>query len=159
MDALAELEAIRQLKYRYLRGVDTKDWALVRATLTPDCVSAYDQGHYAFEGADAIVDFLETTLGHAGVVSLHQVHHPEIELLSETRARGRWYIVDYVINAGSGHPVMPDRVELHGAAFYEDEYAKQGDQWRISRTGYERTFEQMRPLPLQGHRFRSRWTA
>ena len=89
MEALVEIEAIRQLKYRYLRGVDTKDWALVRATLTPDCVSAYDKGHYAFEGADAIIDFLETTLGHPGVVSLHQVHHPEIEILSDTRARGR----------------------------------------------------------------------
>jgi hypothetical protein len=159
MEVLLELEAIKRLKYRYMRAIDTKDWDGIRATLTPDCISAYDRGKFAFEGADAIVDFLETTLGHPGIVSMHQIHHPEIDFVSESRAKGRWYLVDYVVNYGTGHPVMPDKIELHGAAFYEDEYTKLGDEWRISRTGYERTFEQQRPLPKKGHRFRSRWTS
>jgi hypothetical protein len=35
---------------------------------------------------------------------------------------------------------------IHGAAFYEDEYRKGDDgKWRISKTGYTRTYEQMLP--------------
>jgi hypothetical protein len=86
------------------------------------------------------------------------VHHPEIELTGSKTARGRWYLEDYVVNEGSGHPVMQDRVELRGAAFYEDEYVRVDGEWKIRRTGYERTFEEQRPLPASGRRFRRRWT-
>jgi hypothetical protein len=91
-------------------------------------------------------------------VSLHQVHHPEIELLTAKTARGRWYLEDYVVNESPDHPVMPARIELRGAAFYEDEYARVRGEWKIRRTGYERTFEEQRELPKDGRRFRSRWT-
>ena len=37
-------------------------------------------------------------------------------------------------------------MSIRGAAFYEDEYRKGDDGvWRISRTGYERTYEEMIP--------------
>ena len=43
---LEEIEAIKQLKYRYLRAVDLKLWALLESTFAPDAVSAYDGGKY-----------------------------------------------------------------------------------------------------------------
>ena len=157
MDKLKQIEAIKQVKYRYLRCLDGKLWDEMREVFSEDAVSHYDQGRYAFEGVDAIIGFLKDTLDRPGVISLHQVHHPEIEILGAKRARGRWYLEDYVLHTGSGHPVMRDRVELHGAAFYEDEYVRVRRQWKIRRTGYERTFEEQRDLPSSGHTLRSRW--
>ena len=36
-------------------------------------------------------------------------------------------------------------VNLRGAAFYEDRYRKTDEGWKISHTGYQRTFEEMHP--------------
>jgi len=157
MGKLKQIEAIKQLKYRYLRCLDCKLWDEMREVFSDDAVSHYDGGRHAFEGAEAIIDFLRSTLEHPGVISLHQVHHPEIEILDSKRARGRWYLTDYVLHTGTGHPIMRDRSELHGAAFYEDEYVKLKGAWKIQRTGYERTFEEQRDLPASGHVLRSRW--
>jgi hypothetical protein len=63
------------------------------------------------------------------------VHHPEIELTSETTARGTWALEDTVIEKGAGW-------ELRGAAFYADEYVKRGGSWLIRHTGYTRIFEE-----------------
>ena len=40
------------------------------------------------------------------------------------------------------------RVVIKGAAFYEDRYARSGDdgRWRIAHTGYVRTYEAMMSL-------------
>jgi len=157
MGKLKQIEAIKQVKYRYLRCLDSKLWDEMRAVFTQDAVSHYDHGRYAFEGVDAIIGFLRDTLDRPGVLSLHQVHHPEIELVGAKSARGRWYLQDYVLHLGTGHPVMRDRIELHGAAFYDDEYVRVGGEWKIRRTGYERTFEEQRDLPGAGHTVRSRW--
>jgi bile-acid 7alpha-dehydratase len=156
MGKLKQIEAIKQLKYRYLRCLDSKLWDEMRSVFTADAVSHYDHGRFAFEGAEAIIEFLRDTL-RPGVISLHQVHHPEIEILDRKTARGRWYLEDYVIHAGTGHPVMRDRIELHGAAFYDDEYVRVRGEWKIRSTGYERTFEEQRDLPASGHSVRSRW--
>jgi hypothetical protein len=158
MGKLKEIEAIKQVKYRYLRCLDAKLWDEMRDVFTDDAVSSYDQGRYSFEGRDAIIGFLKDTLDRPGLISRHQVHHPEIEILGAKRARGRWYLEDYVINVGTGHPVMRERVELRGAAFYEDEYARVRGAWKIRRTGYERTYEEQRDLPEKGHVLRSRWS-
>ena len=35
------------------------------------------------------------------------------------------------------------KITIRGAAFYEDEYEKSGGRWRIRRTGYRRTYEEI----------------
>ena len=157
MSQLEDIEAIRQLKYRYLRGVDLKDWALLESTFTKDAVSAYDGGANSYEGRDAIIDWLRKALDNT-VMTLHQVHNPEIELTSETTATGVWYLEDRVINRGEAALEMPARSILTGAAFYADEYRKEGGEWKISRTGYERTYFDMRPYE-EPTAFYSRWEA
>ncbi len=70
--------------------------------------------------------------------SAHRVHQPEIDLTSPTTAVGTWAMDDVV--------VMTDwDLTVQGAAFYEDEYRKVDDAWRISRTGYKRTYEELVP--------------
>jgi hypothetical protein len=59
MNELIELEAIKRLKYKYLRCLDLKRWADLAECFTADATSAYGGGKYSFEGRDAIMDFLE----------------------------------------------------------------------------------------------------
>jgi len=138
-----DLEAIRQLKYRYFRALDCKDWDALGQTLTEDATTSYDSGRYAFTGRAAILDFLRSALGSRSIISMHHGHHPEIEITGNGEARGTWYLEDMVIFREANSV-------LRGAAFYNDEYMKIGGEWKIRSTGYERTFEEveLRTAPL-----------
>jgi len=152
MDFLAKLEAIeaiKQLKYRYMRSIDQKLWAEMRDCFTPDATTSYSGGKYAFEGIDAIMQFMTESMDRPSFLSSHRVHQPEIELTSETTATGRWALEDYVIDTQHG-------ITIHGAAFYEDRYVKWDGEWKIQHTGYQRSFEQMQARKDQGWRVTQR---
>ena len=155
MNALEEIEAIRQLKYRYLRGVDLKLWDLLASTFATDAVSAYDSGKNAYVGRDAIVAWLRKAMDNH-VITMHQVHHPEIELTSAMTATGTWYLEDRVINDGPALPEMPAHSILFGTAYYSDEYVKRDGNWQIAKTGYERVYCEIRPFEKPDY-FHSRW--
>ena len=158
IDDLKEIEAIKQLKYRYLRSVDLKLWDELRETFTEDAISAYADGTQAFRGREAVMSFLIEAL-EGDLITLHQVHHPEIVLTSPHSATGTWYLQDHVINPGPDRPVIPGRTVLNGAAFYSDEYLKSGDEWKIKKTGYTRTFETFQSLDDHpSMEIRSPWT-
>jgi hypothetical protein len=133
---LEEIEAIKQLKYRYFRFLDTKRWSEMAECFVPEARSAYDEGRYAFEGRDAIIGFLEKALGRRSLVTLHQGHHPEITLTSPTTATGIWYLEDMVIDTERN-------TMLRGAAFYRDEYVRRDGAWKLAATGYRRTWEEV----------------
>ena len=46
-----------------------------------------------------------------------------------------------------------------GAAFYVDEYRKVGDDWKISHTGYKRSYEEMQSRDVPGLRLTASWWA
>ncbi len=135
---LVEIEQIKRLKYRYLRYLDQKLFDEMRDVFTPDATARYSGGHYSFDGVEAIIDFLEESMSSEEFLSSHRCHHPEIDLIGSDRATGIWALEDTVIIADMG-------VSLRGAAFYSDEYVRTDDGWRISHTGYKRTFEEMHP--------------
>jgi hypothetical protein len=118
----AELEALRQLKARYCRLLDTKDWSGWRALFTDDFVSdTTESGGKRIEGADAFVAFVRKTLGTR--ITVHQVHAPELELTSATTARGIWALEDLIRFApGLG---------FRGYGHYHEDYMKGADGWRI----------------------------
>lgn len=132
-----DLEAIKRLKYRYQRCLDTKQWDELRECFTEDAQAAYSSGKFSFEGRDAILKFLSGAMGGESFHSSHQVSQPEIDLVDENTAVGRWCLVDHVIDTKFD-------ITIRGAAFYEDEYRRGDDgAWRISKTGYTRTYEEM----------------
>ena len=130
---LLELEAIKRLKYRYMRSVDLHLWDELAECFTVDAVARYSDGAYTFEGRDSIVGFLRQGLT-SSVLSLHTAHHPEIDLTGPTTATGIWALEDTVFKTDVGE-------ELHGAGYYSDTYAKIDGAWKIASTGYQRTFE------------------
>lgn len=134
---LVEIEAIKRLKYRYVRCLDQKRWDELAGCLLPDATAAYGGGAYSFSGCDEILAFLRESLGPT-MITMHQVHQPEIELTSDTTATGTWGLEDRVI-------MIDHKLTLRGAAFYTDRYSKLDGEWRIAHTGYERLFEEMEP--------------
>lgn len=136
MHDLHEIEAIKQLKYRYFRFLDTKQWDAMAALFVEDASAAYSSGKYSFQGRDNIMKFLADALSRPTIMTAHHGHHPEIELTSAATATGTWSLEDVVID-------VQNKITIRGAAFYHDEYVKVDGQWRIKATGYERTFEEM----------------
>lgn len=135
--ALEEIEAIKRLKHRYLRCLDLKLWDELAECFTPDAVTDYSDGQLHFEGVDAIMAFLKSGLGQqTSIIGIHHCHHPEIELTSETTARGRWALHNYLIN-------KQDRWGMRIGAYYNDEYVKVNGEWKIKYTGYVRIFQEM----------------
>ncbi|HEX2214515.1 MAG TPA: nuclear transport factor 2 family protein [Mycobacterium sp.] len=119
---LVEVEAIKQLKARYCRLLDTKQWDAWRAIFTDDFVSdTSEAGGKVIDGADEFVAFTRKSLRNQATV--HQVHAPEIEITSPTTARGVWALED-VVRFGPG-------VNLRGYGHYTETYEKADGQWRI----------------------------
>ena len=96
-DELVEIEMIKRVKYAYARCLDLKLGTSWRV-FTEDAVAAYSGGGYTFEGRDAILDFLQRSMGAETFHSSHKMHHPEIDLtgpntatryLGARRRRGR----------------------------------------------------------------------
>ena len=141
MDLVA-LEAIRQVKYCYLRCLDLKLWDELAGVLTPDATADYgtmvDGKPAKLAGRDEIVAFLRDRLG-PDMITVHRAGQPEITVHGDT-AEGIWSFEDTVIATGY-------RVVIAGAAFYRDRYERGEDgRWRIAHTGYVRTYEAMLSL-------------
>jgi uncharacterized protein (TIGR02246 family) len=120
---LDDIRAIEQLKARYFRTMDTKDWDGMRRVFTDSVVmDTTDSGGSVISGVDEFMAMLRETL--AGVVTVHHGHTPEIELTSGTTATGIWAMEDTLR--------WPDGSELHGYGHYHERYEKVGGEWRIS---------------------------
>jgi hypothetical protein len=134
---LGAIEAIKQAKARYFRGVDTADAELVRGILASDCVLDYRGGctdpatgkdflpamNVVLRGSAA---WSAAGLAKAGIVSVHQGHHCEIELSSDTSAYGIWSMSDRLfMPPGAPYSVMT------GYGYYHETYEKQDGSWKI----------------------------
>ncbi len=121
---LLAIESIKQLKARYCRYLDAKDWTAWRTIFTDDFVSDTAQaGGKVIVGADDFLAFIRKTLGCRARVTAHQVHAPEIELTSPTTARGVWALQD-IVRLGPG-------VTLVGYGHYHETYEMVAGQWLI----------------------------
>jgi hypothetical protein len=139
---LAAIEAIRQLKYRYFRTLDLKQWEEFGDCLAEDVVARYGTQAMGeplhFDSRAQVVDYMSSNLG-TGIVTMHIASHPEIQVDGDT-ATGSWGFEDTVI--------VPDfKVQIRGAGYYRDDYRKDADgTWRIAGTRYERIYEAMTSL-------------
>ncbi|AFU01478.1 nuclear transport factor 2 family protein [Nocardia brasiliensis] len=139
---LDAIEAVRQLKYRYFRTLDLKQWDEFADTLTVDVAGRY--GTHALgeplvlDGRAAVTEFMRENLGPT-VVTVHIANHPEITVDGET-AVGSWAFEDTVLETKYG-------LKIRGAGYYTDTYRRDDDgQWRIASTGYQRIYESMQSL-------------
>jgi SnoaL-like domain len=94
--AADDVEEIRQLKARYFRTMDTKDWAAFAALFTPQAVvDTTAAGGERVVGIERLVnDHLRPV--HADTITVHHGHMPEIEFTSTTTATGVWAMQGWV---------------------------------------------------------------
>jgi len=137
---LAEIEQLKQLKARYCRLLDTKQWDSWRQLFADDFISdTTPSGGKRIEGADAFVAFLQKILGRASQTTVHQVHAPELQLTSAHTATGVWALHDLVRFAPG--------VKLQAYGHYHETYEKTGDAWRFKTSTLTRVREDlMTPL-------------
>ena len=124
---LADIEAIHQLKARYFRYMDTKQWQLWGSVFTADChlQVEHEPGVIGTDvrGREAIVDSVRSAL--QGTRTVHHGHMPEIEITGPTTARGIWAMFDFVSWG-------PER-ELKGYGHYHETYRKNpSGRWQIA---------------------------
>ena len=134
-DTHGEIEEIKQVKYRYLRALDTKHWDDFADTLTEDVVGDYGESlgeEHHFTDRATLVEFMRNSMP-AGIITEHRVTHPEIAIDGD-EATGIWYLQDKVIAAEFNFMLI-------GAGFYHDSYRRTADGWKISKTGYDRTYD------------------
>ena len=137
LEHLADIEAIKQLKARYFRLMDAKDWAEFGEVFTHDAVLR--GGDQEIAGRDAIVEFVAAMSD--GVRSAHQGFLPEIEIIGAVQASGIWAMSDYFEVRGTEPPVG-----FQGYGHYEDRYALKDGTWRISASRLTR----IKIIPLAG---------
>ncbi len=137
---LIEIEAIKRLKARYFRFVDGKDWVNWADVFTADATMTVDSGISStglggnprppVVGRDAIVA-MTSALFLPHVVTMHHGHMPEIDILSDTEAKGIWAMEDIV--------EFGDERDVHAHGHYRETYRKEADgKWRIASTHLSR---------------------
>ncbi len=120
---MEDIEAIKQLKARYCRTMDTKDWSAMRQVFADDVtMDTTDSGGGIMTGADDFLEFLQTAIGE--VITVHHCHTPEIVVSSPTTASGVWAMEDMLQFA--------DGSEMHGYGHYYETYEKRDSEWSIT---------------------------
>lgn len=121
-----DVEQIKQLKARYFRRMDTKDWAGLVEVFTSDVIiDMRGEGGGVTESASAFVTPLSEML--ADVVTVHHGHMPEMTIDSKDSASGVWAMED-MLWWPEGSPLK----HLHGYGHYHETYARTVDGWRIA---------------------------
>jgi uncharacterized protein (TIGR02246 family) len=142
LQRLVDIEAIKQLRARYTRAIDTKDWDLVRACLAEDARFATEGG--ANEGRDTIVAFVSRSL--TPLRTVHHVHTPEITFDGPDAASGVWAMNDYVEMVRDGESVWT----LRGYGHYLEDYARGADGWQLKSSTLTRLRVDMEGVPSGG---------
>ena len=122
---LADLEEIKQLKARYFRLMDTKDWDAYADVFTEDCTMQNGpEDQPPVSGRTAIVAYVSGAIQH--MITVHHGHMPEIEFSGPDTARGIWAMFDQLRAPG---------LQMDGWGHYHDEYQRGDDgAWRIAYT-------------------------
>jgi SnoaL-like domain len=143
---LVAIEAIKQLKARYFRELDTKNWeglgtifTGVRHPLTGEWRPPEGGEDRIFRGRAAIVAMIRAAVGE--LITVHHGHTPEIEILSESTARGIVPMED-TLRFSSGELL------LNGFGHYYETYQKIEQGWQIKTSRLTRLFIAGSPLTV-----------
>jgi ketosteroid isomerase-like protein len=134
----ADWVAITELKARYCRLLDTKDWDGYAALFTDDAVldTSPAGGYGPIEGRDNFVPMIQSSL--ATAKTAHQVHSPEVWVDGDV-AHVTWAMQDRV------H--MPERgMSFTGYGHYHERYRRTVEGWRIAYTELTRLHVDAHPV-------------
>jgi hypothetical protein len=143
---LEDREAIKEVKGRYFRLVDEKDWVAWRRLFTDDATFDFGDGNVV-EGADAFVagvrDMVDGANGFARTV--HHGHMPELSFESPTEAHGSWVLADYL--EWEPDPDTGVRRGVKGYGHEVETYRKEDGEWKIAT--WQLSYLRMDALPRE----------
>ena len=128
---LEDIDAIKQLKARYLNACDRQDPEAVRACFAEGevIIDMSNFGHC--KNRDEFVDGIFVPRGcHEYVLDMHHCSNPEITIIDNVTATGVWGLNYRNINT-------QEKTLTLLSAMYHDEYRKTDDKWRVSRSRTE----------------------
>lgn len=133
-DQLNDWIAIGELKARYCRFLDTKQWQAWNELFTEDFLLDTSQagGPPSICGRDDALAMVRAHIETA--VTAHQVHSPEITI-DGARAEGIWAMQDRV-SFENGRAIT-------GYGHYTESYVKRNGSWRIARSKLTRLHQDM----------------
>jgi hypothetical protein len=138
VQALLDKQAIMELVFSYSRGVDRKDFALLRTLYTDDGID--DHGGLYRGSASGYIDWLEQAM-QACEITTHSVQNHLIALHGTDRADGEVYVTAYHrLNDGSG-----GYSELVEGLRYLDHYEKRNGVWQFKQRTLINDWCQMGP--------------
>ncbi|MBZ9648286.1 nuclear transport factor 2 family protein [Sphingobium sp. 3R8] len=123
--ALEDMDAIRQLKARYLRACDLKLVDGVRDAFLPGKVRIDYQNFPVFTDREDFVRIFEQMACQGGVYDIHHATNADISLISDSEARGLWSLNFRTI-------LLSTRSITRLAVEYEDVYRKRDGRWWIA---------------------------
>lgn len=134
----ADWAAILDLKARYCRFLDTKQWDQWAECFTLDYELdvSEESGMPPIKGRDAALASVRGFIEHA--VTCHQVHTPEIRVEGDS-AQVIWPMQDRVIFG-------PQGPSINGFGHYHERLVRQDGQWRIATLKLTRLHIDMVPL-------------
>lgn len=116
-----DLEAIKRLKARYFRALDSKDWDAYANVFVEDCI--VDLTLAGGEKIHGRANFRTYGSSLKIMQSVHHGHMPEIDLTGPDTATGVWGLEDYNI--------WEDGTQNHGWGHYLETYVKVDGRWFI----------------------------
>ncbi|MDJ1485027.1 nuclear transport factor 2 family protein [Cytophagaceae bacterium YF14B1] len=132
MDKLTAIEEIRQLKARYFRCLDNKDWTGLATCLTDDVSFRYPPGKISLEGKEELIGNFSNR--HANTLTSHSGSMPEIKLKTAFEAEGIWSMTDLVVRTD----VQGEQETTQGFGRYHETYQCLHDRWLIKSIMLER---------------------
>jgi hypothetical protein len=143
-ERLAAIEAIRNVKAAYFRGVDTEDGDLVRSILAATCRLDYrgcctdpKSGSDFMPAMNVILEGRDSwasgAFAKAGISSVHQGHQAEIAVTGPDSASATWAMTDRLYMP----PGAPFAL-MQGFGFYHETYVREPDGWKIATLSIER---------------------
>ena len=127
---LEDIEAIKQLKARYLHACDRKDIDGIRACFAEGPVMIDYGAVGKFEDREQLIAVFQEMAANTGVIDAHHGQNPQISISSSDMASGIWDLYFYQVN-----PDTQSVTQLAG--FYRDKYSKVAGQWVIKETLFE----------------------
>lgn len=119
----ADWLAITELKARYCRCLDSKDWTGYAAVYAEDAVlDTTGSGGARVEGREALVAYVRSSISE-DTITTHHVHAPEIKVDGDT-ATAIWAMQD--------RNIWPSGRKLLGFGHYHERYVRMADGWRIA---------------------------
>jgi hypothetical protein len=131
IEKLTAIEQIKQLKARYFRLVDSKQYEELEQLFIPDVSVDHSEDHpnAVFNNRREWVAMIRA--GMSSSVSIHHGHTPEIEITSSTTARAIWAMQDWIWWPEGVN--LPAGVRYHtGWGHYYETYTKSAVGWRIA---------------------------